>query len=324
MQKQPPPSKYIKPSAKLLTESGTNNDPGMFQKLRGLQQYQRQQNYQNSDSPATAEDPKIEDLLQLPATSRTKESDKEFSPKKQTENTKLLASAPLFSEAHIAEIPLKNSKNSPCQSLIAELSSSDIDYLFEQSNATLQTLLLKNASRQERTRILAKIPQKQRSSLLRSWAENTQKLDSENLVKAFHWLRRRVSERLQPSHTEVVEYPEIRGAKVLSTILDSLPPKQEEQILNAVGDDTELSRWLERDRGSAEQRRMLRQVSREASDLELAVLFAIPHYGRLLRHLLDGRKKLDVLYASINLAQLPKTRRTELQEELFRRFPFLQ
>ena len=324
MQKQPiPPEKFTKPFK--------SSAPSIFQKIRGLQQYQRQQNYHNTGGKETdeAKDLKIEDLFQFPAESFkegfSKELEAEISKPDLPKVTECFTKDKFFSAAKTPP-KNKNSENSPCQSLIAELSSSDMDYLFQQSNATLQTLLLRNASRQERNRILAKIPRKQRSHLMRSWAENTQKLDSESFVKAFHWLRRRAAERQQPSHTETTEYPEIRGAKVLSTILDALPPEKEIRILNAVaqGGDAELSRWLERDRGSVEQRRMLRQVSREASDFELAVLFAIPHYGRLLRHLLSSRKKLDVLYASIDLAQLPQTRRKELQEELFRHFPFLQ
>ena len=297
--------------------------PGIFQKLRGLRQYQRQQNYHNPDSSKTVEDLKIEELIQPPAgtTGIIQEPQaKNAEPVPPAVVAPPAVDTPLAAGDISAQSP-KNYPAGPCQSLIAEFSSSDIDYLFDQSNATLQTLLLKNAPRRERNRILAKMPRKQCSRVLRSWAENAQKLDTETFVKAFHWLRRR-ARRLHSE--EATEYPEIRGTRVLSTILDGLPPKQEEQILKAVAHDTELSRWLERDRGSVEQRRMLRRISLEASDLELAVLFAIPHYGRLLRHLLDGHKKLDILHASIDLAQLPQTRRQELQEQLFQRFPSLR
>ncbi|WGK69876.1 hypothetical protein P0082_03180 [Candidatus Haliotispira prima] len=236
-----------------------------------------------------------------------------------------------------------DTKLSPYRKFVAELSDNDLEYLLKESNATLQVLLLKNTSRRERSRILGQMPRKKRAELLRSLAEDCRKLDGDSFLKAFHWLHRKVEQK-QLSHfsanaetnppgpkaglpieQEDEEYPNVSGTKVLSMILDGLRPEQEEQILQTVmQDDNELAGWLERDRGSVRQRRILRRISGEISDRELALLFGIPRYGRRLRHLLDTQKKLDVLNASIDLARLPQDKRRELAGELFANFPILQ
>ncbi len=224
-------------------------------------------------------------------------------------------------------VKIKEAKT-PYQHFVAELSNKDMAYLLEQSNAALQTLLLKNTTRHKRSQILQQMPRKQRALLLRSWAESNEKLDSEGFLRAFYWLRRKV--RPEYSQTEVGDmmvegYPEVNGMKILSTILDGLKPEQEQDILQSFfHSDNELAAWLERDRGSTWQRQILSVIVRQASDLELALLFGIPRYGRLLRHLLAPGKKLDILNASIELAQLPQDQRQKLEGKLFASFPVLQ
>ena len=213
----------------------------------------------------------------------------------------------------------------PYQKFVSELDNNEIQYLLDESNATLQALLLKNASRRERSRILQQMPRQKRTELLRSLARSKQKLDDDASLRAFHWLSRKLEQRQHFYGIEVEEsYPEISGTRVLSNIIDSLLPEQEEQLLRSVmRDDRELATWLERERGSAQQRQILRRISNQVSDIELALLFRIPRYGRLLRHLLNSPQKIAVLNAIIDLNQLPQERCREIEGELFARFPIL-
>ena len=263
------------------------------------------------DTNSASKNENVENLSIQKDVSKDVSSQKDFAPNKSIEHNSRN----------------KYSPQSPYRKFIAELSDNDMDYLLEQSNATVQALLLKNTSRRKRCHILRQMPRLQRTELLRSLAKNKQKLYGESSLRVFHWLRRKIEQHNgKINHIKNQEvYPEISGTKALSMILDELQPEQQERIMqNVTQNDPELGDWLQRDRGSLEQREILSQIIRELSDLELAVLFAIPQYGRLLRHLLDGNKKTDVLNASIDLAQLPQNKRQEIENKLFAQFPILQ
>ncbi len=226
------------------------------------------------------------------------------------------------------------SERSPYREFVEGLSDGDFEYLLDESNGTLQALLLKYSSRRGRSRILARMPHRKRAALLRSLAGSSATLDGDGFFQAFHWLSRKIKQRgtkwggapqVKANEADGADYPELVGTKILSSILDGLPPEQEAQILQAVTrDDGELADWLERDRGSLRQRRILRQISREVGDRELALLFGMPHYGRLLRHLLNGEQKRAVLRASIDLARLPREQRQAMTEQLLNAFPALK
>ncbi|MEM9423534.1 MAG: hypothetical protein AAF975_01940 [Spirochaetota bacterium] len=338
-------------------------NPGTFQKLRGLRQYRQQQAYRavEPESPETGShaldeyfvrelgvelSPPMGEEVAAPGPERTGAFVEKGSP--------IPTGGPVAEEGLVRQmVPFETPKSqgsrkqqephssniraseeawpSPYRQFAAELSHKDLRYLIAESNATLQTLLLKNTSRSKRSQILQQMPRKQRALLLRSWAESSQRLDGDGFLRAFHWLRRKVAEKdaRLPVNGETVEieesYPEVNGIKVLSMILDGLNPEQEKKIMQSmVQNDGELAAWLERDRGSAEQRRILRRIMNEVNELERALLFSIPRYGRLLRHLLDRREKMAVLNASISLAQLSLEKRHQLESGLLANFPVLE
>lgn len=227
-----------------------------------------------------------------------------------------------------ATLDFFRARKSPYYNFLQNLSVRELSHLLRESALPIQKILLRNAGRSELSQVLNEMPAKERNAWIRTLSRSRENLNTEEIPKIFHWLRRKLSAPQSPLTGRDVPdqtgHRHILGWKVLNQILDGLYPKQETQILeDLTHEDSELSEQLIRERGSAEDRKILSGILRHCGGKEVALLYTMPKLAPLLSHLLSEKDWVGVCKESIDLAKREQTERERSLETLLEIYPEL-